>query len=530
VSAQDSIANKVQSTKYKELIMEPIKANEINEIIRQQIENFEAGVTVMEVGTVIKVGDGIAEVHGLEKVMASELLEFPHEVRGLALNLEEDKVGVVLFGDFQTIKEGDLVKRTGRIMQVPVGQALVGRVVDALGNPVDDRGPIITEEYNPVERIAPGVVDRQPVKEPLQTGLKAIDSMVPIGRGQRELIIGDRQTGKTAIAVDAIINQRGKDVICIYVAIGQKASTVAQVVKTLEDHGAMDYTIVVKATASDPAAMQYLAPYSGAAMGEYFRDRGQHALTIYDDLSKQAAAYREISLLLRRPPGREAFPGDVFYLHSRLLERAAKLSDAKGAGSLTSLPVIETQAGDISAYIPTNVISITDGQIFLQADLFNSGIRPAIDVGNSVSRVGGSAQIKAMKQVAGGLRLSLAQYRSLAAFAQFGSDLDKATQAQLALGERLTEILKQPQYQPMDVEKQVLVIWAANNGFTDDVPVLDVRAFEAELLRFVENSRPGVLQKLREKKAVDKDIESDLQQSLTDFKETWAEKAAAAAA
>jgi len=509
--------------------MEPIKANEINEIIRQQIENFEAGVTVMEVGTVIKVGDGIAEVHGLEKVMASELLEFPHEVRGLALNLEEDKVGVVLFGDFQTIKEGDLVKRTGRIMQVPVGQALVGRVVDALGNPVDDRGPIITEEYNPVERIAPGVVDRQPVKEPLQTGLKAIDSMVPIGRGQRELIIGDRQTGKTAIAVDAIINQRGKDVICIYVAIGQKASTVAQVVKTLEDHGAMDYTIVVKATASDPAAMQYLAPYSGAAMGEYFRDRGQHALTIYDDLSKQAAAYREISLLLRRPPGREAFPGDVFYLHSRLLERAAKLSDAKGAGSLTSLPVIETQAGDISAYIPTNVISITDGQIFLQADLFNSGIRPAIDVGNSVSRVGGSAQIKAMKQVAGGLRLSLAQYRSLAAFAQFGSDLDKATQAQLALGERLTEILKQPQYQPMDVEKQVLVIWAANNGFTDDVPVLDVRAFEAGLLRFVENSRPGVLQKLREKKAVDKDIESDLQQSLTDFKETWVEKAAAAA-
>jgi F-type H+-transporting ATPase subunit alpha len=510
--------------------MEPIKANEINEIIRRQIENFEAGVTVMEVGTVIKVGDGIAEVHGLEKVMASELLEFPHDVRGLALNLEEDKVGVVLFGDFVKIKEGDLVKRTGRIMQVPVGQALVGRVVDALGNPVDDRGPIITDDYNPVETIAPGVVERQPVKEPLQTGLKAIDSMVPIGRGQRELIIGDRQTGKTAIAVDAIINQRGKDVICIYVAIGQKASTVAQVVKTLEDHGAMDYTIVVKATASDPAAMQYLAPYSGAAMGEYFRDRGQHALTIYDDLSKQAAAYREISLLLRRPPGREAFPGDVFYLHSRLLERAAKLSDAKGGGSLTSLPVIETQAGDISAYIPTNVISITDGQIFLEADLFNSGIRPAIDVGNSVSRVGGSAQIKAMKQVAGGLRLSLAQYRALAAFAQFGSDLDRATQAQLALGERLTEILKQPQYQPIDVEKQVLVIWTANNGFTDDVPVSDVRSFEAELLRFMENSHPGVLQKLREKKAVDSDIEKDLQQSLKDFKETWAERSAAAAA
>jgi len=510
--------------------MEPIKANEINEIIRQQIENFESGVTVMEVGTVIKVGDGIAEIHGLEKVMASELLEFPHDVRGLALNLEEDKVGAVLFGDFQTIKEGDLVKRTGRIMQVPVGPALIGRVVDALGNPVDDRGPILTEDFNPVEKIAPGVVDRQPVKEPLQTGLKAIDSMVPIGRGQRELIIGDRQTGKTAIAVDAIINQRGKDVICIYVAIGQKASTVAQVVKTLQDYGAMDYTIVVKATASDPAAMQFLAPYSGAAMGEYFRDRGQHALTIYDDLSKQAAAYREISLLLRRPPGREAYPGDVFYLHSRLLERAAKLSDAKGAGSLTSLPVIETQAGDISAYIPTNVISITDGQIFLEADLFNSGIRPAIDVGNSVSRVGGAAQIKAMKQVAGGLRLSLAQYRALAAFAQFGSDLDKATQAQLALGERLTEILKQPQYQPMDVEKQIIAIWAANRGYADDVPVLDVRKFESEMIRFIENSDPGVLQKMRERKSIDDEIEKNLTTSLKDFKEGWNQRAAAAAA
>jgi F-type H+-transporting ATPase subunit alpha len=510
--------------------MEPIKANEINEIIRQQIENFEAGVTVMEVGTVIKVGDGIAEIHGLEKVMAGELLEFPHDVRGLALNLEEDKVGVVLFGDFQKIKEGDLVKRTGRIMQVPVGHALVGRVVDALGNPVDDRGPIITEDYNPVERIAPGVVDRQPVKEPLQTGLKAIDSMVPIGRGQRELIIGDRQTGKTAIAVDAIINQRGKDVICIYIAIGQKASTVAQVVKTLQDYGAMDYSIVVKATASDPAAMQFLAPYSGAAMGEYFRDRGQHALTIYDDLSKQAAAYREISLLLRRPPGREAYPGDVFYLHSRLLERAAKLSDAKGGGSLTSLPVIETQAGDISAYIPTNVISITDGQIFLEADLFNAGNRPAINVGNSVSRVGGSAQIKAMKQVAGSLRLDLAQYRELAAFAQFGSDLDKATQSQLARGERLTEILKQPQYQPMDVEKQVLIIWSAINGFIDAVPVESIKKFEAELLRFIENSHPGVLQKLREKKAIDADIQKDLEQSLKDFKERWAEAAQAVAA
>jgi len=510
--------------------MEPIKANEINEIIRQQIENFETGVTVSEVGTVIKVGDGIAEIHGLEKVMAGELLEFPHEVRGLALNLEEDKVGAVLFGDFQKIKEGDLVKRTGHIMQVPVGQALIGRVMDALGNPIDDRGPILTDEYNAVERIAPGVVDRQPVKESLPTGLKAIDSMVPIGRGQRELIIGDRQTGKTAVAVDTIINQRGKDVICIYVAIGQKASTVAQVVKTLQDFGAMDYTIVVKATASDPAAMQFLAPYSGAAMGEYFRDRGQHALTIYDDLSKQAAAYREISLLLRRPPGREAYPGDVFYLHSRLLERAAKLSDLKGGGSLTSLPIIETQAGDISAYIPTNVISITDGQIFLEGDLFNAGIRPAINVGNSVSRVGGAAQIKAMKQVAGTLRLDLAQYRELAAFAQFGSDLDKATQAQLARGQRLTEILKQPQYQPMEVEKQVLIIWSAINGFTDDIPVEDIKKFEAELLSFIENSHPAVMQKIREKKAITDEIQKDLEQSLKDFKDRWAESARAAAA
>src|SRR3989442_395735 len=445
--------------------MEPIRADEINEIIRKQIESFQSGVTVMEVGTVIKVGDGIAEIHGLEKVMAGELLEFLHDVRGLALNLEEDKVGAVLFGEFQSVKEGDLVKRTGRIMQVPVGLAMIGRVVDALGNPIDDRGPIITDAYNPVERIAPGVVDRQPVKEPLPTGLKAIDSMVPIGRGQRELIIGDRQTGKTAVAVDTIINQKGKDVICIYVAIGQKASTVAQVVKTLQDHGAMDYTIVVKATASDPAAMQFLAPYSGAAMGEYFRDSGRHSLTIYDDLSKQAAAYREISLLLRRPPGREAFPGDVFYLHSRLLERAAKLSDAKGGGSLTALPIIETQAGDISAYIPTNVISITDSQIFLGTDPFHAGVRPAIYGGPSVSRVGGSAQIKAMKQVAGTLRLDLAQYRELAAFAQFGSDLDKATQKQLARGQRLTELLKQDQYQPMGVEKQLFLIWAGTSEY-----------------------------------------------------------------
>jgi F-type H+-transporting ATPase subunit alpha len=504
--------------------MEPIKANEINEIIRQQIENFDSGVTVTEVGTVIKVGDGIAEIHGLEKVMAGELLEFPHEVRGLALNLEEDKVGAVLFGEFQAIKEGDLVKRTGRIMQVPVGDAMIGRVVNALGLPIDERGPIITETYNPIERIAPGIVDRQPVKEPLQTGLKAIDSMVPIGRGQRELIIGDRQTGKTAVAVDTIINQKGKDVICIYVAIGQKASTVAQVVKTLTDFGAMDYTIVVKATASDPAAMQFLAPYTGAAIGEYFRDNGRHAVTIYDDLSKQAAAYREISLLLRRPPGREAYPGDVFYLHSRLLERAAKLADSKGGGSLTSLPIIETQAGDISAYIPTNVISITDGQIFLEADLFNAGIRPAINVGNSVSRVGGSAQVKAMRQVAGTLRLELAQFRELQAFAQFGSDLDKATQAQIARGQRLVEVLKQPQYQPMDVEKQVLVIWTATNGYVDDIPVENVRRFETELLRFAENSHPGLLQAIREKKTITDEIKADLTQALKDFKDRWTEE------
>src|SRR4030095_4217599 len=508
--------------------MEPLRASEINEIIRKQIENFETGVTVTEVGTVIKIGDGIAELYGLEKVMAGELLAFPHDVSGLALNLEEDKVGAVLFGDFQTISEGDLVKRTGRIMQVPVGDALIGRVVDVLGNPIDDGGPIITDHYYAVERIAPGVVDRQPVKEPLQTGLKAIDAMVPIGRGQRELIIGDRQTGKTAVAVDTIINQKGKDVICIYVAIGQKASTVAQVVKTLSDFGALEYTIVIKATASDPAAMQFLAPYAGAAMGEYVRDNGKHALTIYDDLSKQAAAYREISLLLRRPPGREAYPGDVFYLHSRLLERAAKMSDLKGGGSLTSLPIIETQAGDISAYIPTNVISITDGQIFLEADLFNSGIRPAPNVGNSVSRVGGSAQIKAMKQVAGTLRIDLAQFRELQAFAQFGSDLDKATQAQLARGQRLVEILKQPQYQPMEVEKQVLVIWAASNGYADDIPVEDVRDFEAELLNFVENSHPGLLQAIREKKALGDEIKTDLQQVLTDFKAIWSERRAAA--
>lgn len=500
--------------------MQSIKANEINEIIRSQIENFDANLKVDEVGTVIKVGDGIAEIHGLEKVMAGELLEFPHGVRGLALNLEEDKVGCVLFGDFQKIKEGDEVKRTKRIMSVPVGNAMIGRVVDALGNPIDGKGEIVTTEFNPVERIAPGIIDRQPVKEPLQTGLKAIDAMVPIGRGQRELIIGDRQTGKTAVAIDTIINQKGKDVICIYVAIGQKASTVAQVVQKLEDYGAMDYTIVVSATASDPAAMQFLAPYSGVAIGEYFRDNGRHALTIYDDLSKQAAAYREISLLLRRPPGREAYPGDVFYLHSRLLERAAKMSEARGGGSLTSLPIIETQAGDISAYIPTNVISITDGQIFLESDLFNSGVRPAINVGNSVSRVGGSAQIKAMKQVAGTLRIDLAQFRELAAFAQFGSDLDKSTQAQLERGKRLTEILKQGQYVPMAVERQVLIIWTATNGLVDDIAVEDMRRFEAEFMAFVESAHPAVLETLRDKKSIDDDLKAKMKQAVEDFKST----------
>jgi F-type H+/Na+-transporting ATPase subunit alpha len=510
--------------------MEAIKADEINEIIRAQIENFDASMTVAEVGTVIKVGDGIAEIYGLEKVMAGELLEFPHAVRGLALNLEEDKVGCVLFGEFQKIKEGDEVKRTKRIMSVPVGDALIGRVVDALGNPIDEAGEIVTDTYSPVERIAPGIIDRQPVKEPLQTGLKAIDSMVPIGRGQRELIIGDRQTGKTAVAIDTIINQKGKDVICIYVAIGQKQSTVAQVRQKLEEYGAMDYTIIVSATASDPAAMQFLAPYAGCAMGEYFRDNGRHALTIYDDLSKQAAAYREISLLLRRPPGREAYPGDVFYLHSRLLERAAKMSDARGGGSLTSLPIIETQAGDISAYIPTNVISITDGQIFLESDLFNSGVRPAINVGNSVSRVGGSAQIKAMKQVAGTLRIELAQFRELAAFAQFGSDLDKATQAQLERGRRLTEILKQPQYHPMEVEKQVLIIWTVTNALTDDIAVEDLKRFEEEILRFVEESHPGVFNTLRDKKSIDDDLKAAMTEAVEDFKATRWESAQAAAA
>jgi len=507
--------------------MEKIRSDEIVDIIRQQIENFESHLVVDEVGRVVKVGDGIAEIYGVEKVMAGELLALPHDVYGLALNLEEDKVGAVLFGEYHFIKEGDEVKRTRRIMSVPVGEALIGRVVDALGRPLDGRGPIITDTYNPVERLAPGVVDRRPVKEPLQTGLKAIDALIPIGRGQRELILGDRQTGKTAIAIDTIINQRGKDVICIYVAIGQKKSTIAQVVKTLEEYGAMAYTIVVSAAASDPAAMQYLAPYAGCAMGEYFRDRSQHALVIYDDLSKHAAAYREISLLLRRPPGREAYPGDVFYLHSRLLERAAKLNDAYGGGSLTALPIIETQLGDVSAYIPTNVISITDGQIYLESDLFHAGIRPAINVGISVSRVGGSAQIKAMKQVAGSLKLELAQYRELAAFAQFGSELDKVTLAQLNRGRRLTELLKQDQYTPMDVEKQIVVLWAGTNGYLDDIDVDAIRAFEEGLLRFVENSYGGLLEKIRLRREIDEEILAALKEATSEFKARFvAEKAA----
>jgi F-type H+/Na+-transporting ATPase subunit alpha len=503
-----------------------IKAEEISEIIRQQIKDYNSDLLVSEVGTVIAAGDGVARVHGLDKAMALELLEFPHDVYGLALNLEEDAVGAVLFGDVHAVREGDTVKRTKRIMQVPVGTELLGRVVDSLGNPQDEKGPIGADQYLPIERLAPGVIARQPVREPLQTGLKAVDSMIPIGRGQRELIIGDRQTGKSAIAIDTIINQKETDVVCIYVAIGQKRSTIARVIKTLEDYGVMDKCVVVSAASSDPATMQYLAPYSGCAMGEYFRDNGQHCLIIYDDLSKHAAAYREISLLLRRPPGREAYPGDVFYLHSRLLERAAKLSDENGGGSLTALPIIETQAGDISAYIPTNVISITDGQMFLEADLFYSGIRPAINVGNSVSRVGGSAQVKAIRQVAGRLRLELAQYRELAAFAQFGSDLDKATQRQLARGARLTEILKQPQYQPLAVEKQILIIYAGTNGFLDDVELSDIRDFEEEMYKFVETTHSDLVQEIKEKRQLSDEIRSRLDEAMKEFKERFQEQTA----
>jgi F-type H+-transporting ATPase subunit alpha len=499
-----------------------INADEITKILREQIKDYESSVMVSEVGTIMSVGDGIARIHGLDRVMAGELLDFPHGVKGIALNLEEDNVGAVLFGEYTLIGEGDTVKRTNRIMSVPVGDGLIGRVVNALGEPIDERGPIISGEYATIERLAPGVIDRQPVKEPLQTGLKAIDAMIPIGRGQRELIIGDRQTGKTAIAIDTIINQKNTDVISIYVAIGQKRSTVAQVVKTLTDYEVMDRTIVVSASASDPATMQYIAPYCGCAMGEYFRDRGRHALVIYDDLSKHAAAYREISLLLRRPPGREAYPGDVFYLHSRLLERAAKMNDQNHGGSLTALPVIETQAGDISAYIPTNVISITDGQIFLEGDLFHAGIRPAVNVGNSVSRVGGNAQIKAMKQVAGTLRLELAQYRELAAFAQFGSDLDKATQAQLARGERLTEILKQVQYQPLDVVRQIVIIFSGTQGFVDDLPVSQIRAFEKQLYQFMETMKGPLVKKIAAEKSLSDDMRSQLLAALKEFKEKYA--------
>ena len=498
-----------------------IRADEIATVLRQQIEGYEREIDVAEVGTIVSVGDGIARIHGLERCMAGELLELPHGVSGLALNLEEGSVRAVLLGETTKINQGDQVRRTGRIMQVPVGEQLVGRVVDALGQPLDGKGPIETKEFGAVERIAPGVIERSPVKEPMQTGLKAIDGMIPIGRGQRELIIGDRQTGKTAVAIDTIINQKGTGVICIYVAIGQKKSTVAQVVRTLEEFGAMEHTIVVSASASEPPPLQYLAPYSGCAMGEFFRDRGGHALCIYDDLSKHAAAYREISLLLRRPPGREAFPGDVFYLHSRLLERAAKLNDDLGGGSLTALPVIETQAGDISTYIPTNVISITDGQIYLETDLFYAGVRPAVNVGLSVSRVGGNAQIKAMKSVAGTLRLDLAQYRELAAFAQFGSDLDKATQSQLARGLRLVEILKQPQYQPIPVEKQVALIFAGTNKHLDEIHPKDCARFEKELYQYLDAAAPELLTRIRTKKVLDDEVKASLHKAITEFKEQF---------
>ena len=507
-----------------------IKADEITKIIREQIGGYDVDVDVAEVGTVVSVGDGIAQVDGIERAMATEMLEFPHGVFGMALNLEEQGVGVVLLGESAEIKEGDVVKRTGRIISVPVGEAMLGRVVDALGQPVDGKGPIAAAGSAPVERIAPGVVDRQPVKRPLQTGLKAIDTMVPIGRGQRELIIGDRQTGKTAVAVDTILNQRGQDVVCIYNAIGQKQSTIAQVVKTLEDAGAMEFTIVVAAAAADPASLLFLSPYAACAMGEHFRDNGKHALCIYDDLSKHAQAYREISLLLRRPPGREAYPGDVFYLHSRLLERAAMMRDELGAGSLTALPVIETQAGDLSAYIPTNVISITDGQIFLESDLFHQGVRPAINVGNSVSRVGGSAQVKAMRQVAGTLRLDLAQFRELAAFAQFASDLDKATQDQLNRGKRLVEVLKQGQYAPLPVERQVLIVYAGTNGYLDAVEEGDVRRYETELYQFVEARQAALFADLAERAVIDDDLKARIVAVLKEFTEQFiaARKIAAA--
>jgi len=511
--------------------MANIKADEISKILREQIANYEQSVSVDEVGSVISVGDGIARVHGLEKAMYGEMLAFPHNVFGLALNLEEEEVGCVLLGETAELKEGDTVRRTNTIMSVPVGDELIGRVVSPLGEPLDDKGPIPSKQRNALERIAPGVLDRQPVREPLQTGIKAIDSMIPIGRGQRELIIGDRQTGKTAVILDTIINQKGSDMICIYCAIGQKRSTIAQVVKVLTDAGAMDYTIIVASSAAEPASLQYIAPYAACAMGEYFRDHKRHAVTFYDDLSKHAQAYREISLLLRRPPGREAFPGDVFYLHSRLLERAAKLNDKLGGGSLTSLPVIETQAGDVSAYIPTNVISITDGQIYLESDLFNAGIRPAINVGISVSRVGGNAQIKAMRQVAGTLRLDMAQFRELAAFAQFGADqLDKVTQAQLARGQRLTEVLKQDQYVPLPVEKQVLAIYVATSGAIDSIPVNEVLRFEKEFLQFAETNYAAVLKEIATKKALDDGIKASIKNAVDAFKDRFTATIGAGAA
>ena len=501
--------------------MAKINADEITQLLRDQIANYEQRVQVDEVGTIISLGDGIARIHGLDKVMAGELIEFPHNVAGLAMNLDESEVGAVLLGDFAELSEGDEVKRTGTIMSVPVGEALVGRVVNALGQPIDDKGPIDTPHSLPVERLAPGVIDRQSVREPMATGIKAIDTMIPIGRGQRELIIGDRQTGKTAIALDTIINSAKNNLICIYCAIGQKRSSVAQIVKTLEEYGAMAYTIVVAATASEPAPMSYLAPFAATAMGEYFRDSGRHALVIYDDLSKHAVAYREISLLLRRPPGREAYPGDVFYLHSRLLERSSKVSDKLGGGSLTALPIIETQAGDVSAYIPTNVISITDGQIFLETDLFNSGVRPAVNVGLSVSRVGFAAAIKATKQVGSTLKLDLAQYRELAAFSQFGSDLDKVTLAQLNRGQRLTELLKQPQFHPLTWVQQVAAIYAGTTGLLDDVEVKDIRAFEDGLYGYLDASAGQVMADLESKKALDDDIKKRLTDAIKDYKASF---------
>jgi F-type H+-transporting ATPase subunit alpha len=501
-----------------------IKADEISKIIQHEIEGFKSDVDIREVGSVISVGDGIAKIYGLDRVMYNELLEFPQGVSGIALNLEEDSVGAVLLGESHLIKEGDVVKRTHRIISVPVGPALIGRVVDPLGQPLDGKGPILTDTFLPVERIAPGVVDRQPVREPLQTGIKAIDAMIPIGRGQRELIIGDRQTGKSAIIMDTILNQKGTGVICIYVAVGQKNSTVAHFIKTLEDNGAMEYSIVVAATASDSSPLQYLAPYSGCAMGEYFRDNGRHALCIYDDLSKHAAAYREISLLLRRPPGREAFPGDVFYLHSRLLERAAKLSEALGGGSLTALPIIETQAGDVSGYIPTNVISITDGQIYLEPELFNSGVRPAINVGISVSRVGGNAQIKAMKQVAGKLRGDLQQYRELLTFAQFGTELDRISQAQLDRGVRLTEILKQGQFHPLSVERQILIIYAGNRGFLDEFPVSRIPDYERKLDEFFAHEKAGLLAAIVQRKQIDAALDAEIAAALGEFNARFREQ------